>query len=66
MKSRDMSQAEFEKRLRANGFETEYFMGYWRKDGISISEWNCGGTRREKLAYILRQHSRHMAERNKR
>lgn len=56
-KIRDLSKREYERKLRANGFETDYFMGYWRKGGISISELNCPGNRREKLAYILMRYA---------
>lgn len=59
--TRDMSQREYEKRLAAHGFTTDGFMGYWRKNGISISELNAGPRRRDRLAYILNHYDRLVA-----
>lgn len=63
-KSRDMSRKQFENALRRHGFETEGFLGYWRKDGVCISELNWS-TRRAALAGILNGFTKLQAERRR-
>ena len=64
-KLRDFSRAEFERRARAHGFEPTGFMGYWRlpapNQATSVCKFNGGDSRREQLAYLLRERDSHAA-----
>ena len=54
---RDMTKAQYEKKVRSYGFSEKTIMGYRRLpaplDHISVSEWNGGDTYRGKLTYLL-------------
>jgi len=58
MSTRDISQAEYERKLTEAGFASDGFMGYWHKNGIGISEYNAGPRRRDQLAYIFQHYAR--------
>ena len=56
---RDMTQKQFERKMRGDGFEREGFMGYWKlpppHDNTAVSCWNAGSNRRAQLAYMLKK-----------
>jgi hypothetical protein len=63
---RDMSEKQFLAALANHGMHLEGFMGYVRlnvpSQYICVSMFNAGPKLRQKLAYLLREQDRHIAE----
>lgn len=60
MKTRDLTQAQFDKRCKEYGFKPIGFLGYYDiSNGINISILNAGTNRRNQLAYLMRQKDKH-------
>lgn len=63
-----MSKAQYADALKRHGFVAEGFMGYYRMpiDGhhwcVSVLNAGLKATRRQKLAYLLREKDRCLAE----
>lgn len=59
---RDISKAQYEKRMNELGFLKDGFMGYWRLpeplNNLLVSDLNAGDRRRAKLAYMLKEWDR--------
>ena len=55
-KFRDISEAQFLAAIQRRGWSTYGFLGYVKLgNGVQISRFNGGATRREQLAYLIRQ-----------
>ena len=53
---KDMTEAQFLDALKRYGMSLKPFMGYVGiTDRVSVSRHNGGDTRREQLAYLIRQ-----------
>lgn len=56
MTRRDMTKAQFKAACERHGFIKQLGMGYYKLPcGWEVSIWNCGPTRREQLAYFIKE-----------
>ncbi len=56
-KTRDMTQKEFDEACQRHGFHPGGTMGFYHHKTGGVSVWNVGrnATRRQKLAYLIRE-----------
>jgi hypothetical protein len=65
MKTRDMSQSQFDAACARRGFKRQGFFGYYDlnipEQRVSVSILNAGTKRRAQLAYLIRQQDKHIS-----
>ena len=61
--NRDMTQKQFFDALKRRGMEPTGFMGYVKLGGgLEVSMLNCGGNRRQRLAWLIARQNEWQAE----